>query len=1042
MNNKGALLIGIFFLLIPFVNSQGSDDAFGGDITNIDFGVDLGLTRSWFTIGGNYDLVSSMVGSSCDMRDVSGWIVYTNSSTMPSTLGPGNIAQLDAFVNAGMDSANNTFTEVSNFTYRGVTYNNIPTAYGVNASSGIYVKEGYLNDVNGNVVFLIQVESNATGYGNYSFRYQSIVPLRNQTMIPWEVFSQIRVQCTPESICSAASGGGGSQGEPPTEETITEAAPEDACIVLQEGQSITDGIIVSVEELIVELERKEFKKEFVYVANQKEAAESVRLKGSGKLDDLFMFDSGSTTVPPNSIKKLDFMVLGTRPEGVYKDELIVGANEAVRKIPITIKIYSDETDRELKLDIKVLDDELTTGDTLKYQIIMKRAHAGEGDINRVNVQSGVSKVDSGNSSNSGFGFGHLTGNSISDVVAKNSEIFSSMILPEESLEFAGSTVVVKTVEMPINLELGKYVLNVYADYGQDLVPASATFEIEKKEPFFGWLMGWPLMFMLIAGVMLFKGYQFYSNYAMSKKRYKFKVAKKLLPVKAKDTIFMGNIPNSTQGAYHEIRNMTTHTLICGTTGSGKTITAQAIAEEVLMKDIPVLVFDPTKQWSGFLRKCEDKRMTSKYSKFGLKKGAARAFEGNVYSVKDPMELFDIDQFFKPGEINVLCIDKLKDEDIDLFVANTVTQFFKNNLQENPTLRLLVVYDEVHRLLPGFSGHADIGAGFLQLERACREFRKWGIGLMLISQLSTDFIGATKANINTQVQMRTTDETDLKMLEKKFSGDIVKSLFKADVGNGVMNNPAYNEGKPFFVTFRPILHNTQSLPDDVLNKYQDSNEIVRDLSFKIKALKEKEHEVFDLEMELNLALKQIRKAKFEVAKIYLDELVPKVEKEFKKAGLKDTRRVIDKSVIEAEVAKAKKEREEYTKNLSNKIDAFKVKATAIKKSLEVMQDDGKDVKQANMALSKLLSKVALQKSHPTEKGLAELVDGLSDITEGLDDLSESVPETPSAEEAPTEEPAEESKGEAKEEAPVTEEKEEKKEEPAEEAKVEKKKTKKK
>jgi hypothetical protein len=40
---------------------------------------------------------------------------------------------------------------------------------------------------------------------------------------------------------------------------------------------------------------------------------------------------------------------------------------------------------------------------------------------------------------------------------------------------------------------------------------------------------------------------------------------------------------------------------------GKSISAQVIIEEALLQGITVLVFDPTAQWSGMLRKCDDKK---------------------------------------------------------------------------------------------------------------------------------------------------------------------------------------------------------------------------------------------------------------------------------------------------------------------------------------------------------------------------------------------------------------------------------------------------
>ena len=69
-----------------------------------------------------------------------------------------------------------------------------------------------------------------------------------------------------------------------------------------------------------------------------------------------------------------------------------------------------------------------------------------------------------------------------------------------------------------------------------------------------------------------------------------------------------------------------------------------------------------------------------------------------------------------------------------------------NFSETPEIKLLLVYDEIHRLLPKFGGS---GEGFLQIERGCREFRKWGVGILMISQVLADFVGQIKANINTE-----------------------------------------------------------------------------------------------------------------------------------------------------------------------------------------------------------------------------------------------------------------------------------------------------
>ena len=190
-------------------------------------------------------------------------------------------------------------------------------------------------------------------------------------------------------------------------------------------------------------------------------------------------------------------------------------------------------------------------------------------------------------------------------------------------------------------------------------------------------------------------------------------------------------------AYLDPHRLTTHAIVAGATGGGKSISAQVIIEEALKQDIAVLVFDPTAQWSGMLRKNEDKKMFAYYPPFGMKPTDARGFPGNIRAVKDPRQIIEVEKYFQPGHIQIFTLNKLQPKDMDIFVANVIRGIFESDPKEYPTLRTLLVFDEVHRLLPKFGGS---GEGFVQIERACREFRKWGYGVMLVSQVLSDFYG--------------------------------------------------------------------------------------------------------------------------------------------------------------------------------------------------------------------------------------------------------------------------------------------------------------
>ncbi|MEK7498742.1 MAG: helicase HerA-like domain-containing protein, partial [Patescibacteria group bacterium] len=386
----------------------------------------------------------------------------------------------------------------------------------------------------------------------------------------------------------------------------------------------------------------------------------------------------------------------------------------------------------------------------------------------------------------------------------------------------------------------------------------------------------------------------------------------LLPKVGDRSIKLGKIAETNVPAYYNVDDLTTHAIVAGATGGGKSISAQVVVEGALEKGIAVIIFDPTAQWSGMLRKCDDKKMLSFYPKFGLKPSDAKAYSGNVRQIHNEREFVDVRKFMNPGQIQIFTMSKLTPQQIDVFVAGVISGIFKTGPEEHPGLRLLLVFDEVHRLLPKFGGS---GKGFLQIERACREFRKWGFGVMLVSQVLSDFVGEIKANINTEVQMRTRDESDLNRLKTKYGEEFLQSLIKASVGVGMFVNPKYNKGKPYFINFRPILHNTRRLTDAVLDQYNKYGEAIEDLEYQIEQLEQEKIDTFDLKMELKLVKDKLMTGNFTVVDIYLEGLKPRIEKQWESIGKKPKKREIElmkTEDIEASIKEAQKGHNEFEK----------------------------------------------------------------------------------------------------------------------------------
>ena len=485
----------------------------------------------------------------------------------------------------------------------------------------------------------------------------------------------------------------------------------------------------------------------------------------------------------------------------------------------------------------------------------------------------------------------------------------------EVIELENSRTMIKNFNMPDFIRPGRYVINVKANYLGLESSASRTFKV--VEPLWDYLILGivPVRWAVFVGVFLLAGiggYLYYRKKKAGQKRYVVKLDLDTLPKAGPRTIMLGYIAETTTKTYFELESFTTHTLIAGSTGGGKTVSAEVIVEEALEKGVSVIVFDPTAQWSGFLRKNTDKRFLALYPKFGMKKTDARGYNGNVRQIMNAREMIDIKKYMKPGEISVFTINKLDPEGADILAANTIREVFHANLPESPELKLLVIFDEVHRLLPKYGGS---GQGFIQIERAAREFRKWGVGLVLISQVLKDFIGETKANINTEIQMRTRDQGDLDRIKTKYGGYMLQSLLKAATGTGMIENASYNKGNPYFVILRPLKHMHARLSDDELDKYNKYNDILDDLDYQIEMLEKENIDVFDLKLEHKMAADKVKTGSFNMVDIYLEGLGPRIKTQWEKLG-KEPPKKQSKMVSESELMEEFKKAQEARKSFDD------------------------------------------------------------------------------------------------------------------------------
>jgi hypothetical protein len=372
------------------------------------------------------------------------------------------------------------------------------------------------------------------------------------------------------------------------------------------------------------------------------------------------------------------------------------------------------------------------------------------------------------------------------------------------------------------------------------------------------------------------GMRWYSAYRASKvakARYIAPLDFKALPQAGPESLLVGKVAETDVKAYIPIPQLLMHSIAAGGTGSGKTVSAMVTAEELLKRKVPIIVFDPTAQWTGFMKPNTLKPMLRLYSKFGLKPSDATRFKTNVILVEDADMKIDIKKYMKPGEITVFVMNRLSAAENDKLVRRSIQAIFDMRPPESKEIKLLVVYDEVHRLLPKYGGKK----GYIAIERAAREFRKWGIGIFMISQVLLDFKGAIRANIANEIQLRTKYEGDIGRVKSKYGTDYASKVTRLTIGTGLFQNPEYNHGRPWFVNFRPLLHSPFALTDKELDTYVKLDKKVKAIEAQIEKLKARNVDTYDIEIELNIAKDKVRTAAFKMAETYLDSLEKRIER---------------------------------------------------------------------------------------------------------------------------------------------------------------------
>ncbi|WEL19326.1 helicase HerA domain-containing protein [Candidatus Nanohalococcus occultus] len=421
---------------------------------------------------------------------------------------------------------------------------------------------------------------------------------------------------------------------------------------------------------------------------------------------------------------------------------------------------------------------------------------------------------------------------------------------------------------PDNLTVGEYYVQGSITNGNRTVTSTDTLTV--VNPF--WTPTRIRAGILLIAVSAIIGggvytFRWYHQRRKDEARYVFPVDYSKLPER-EDLFEVGKVAETEKTAYINPKDLTTHAIVAGSTGSGKSVTANVIAEEALENDIPVVVFDPTAQWTGFVKELKDDNLLEHYDRFDMDSSSdPHPYRGVIKEIDSENPDIDFEELKNEGEITVFTLNQLTTEEFDQAVRTIIDQIFEKEWEESPTLEMFIVFDEVHRLLEDYGGQG----GYHALEKGAREFRKWGIGLMMCSQVTADFKQAVSGNIMTEIQMQTKSMEDIERVEKKYGEQFSKRISSEDVGTGMIQNSNYNDGEPWFVDFRPTYHNPHKIPDTELKKYHKLSKELDEVKDALSKLEDEGGNIKDKQLELNLAENKLKEGRFKMATMYINSL---------------------------------------------------------------------------------------------------------------------------------------------------------------------------
>ncbi|PIN92886.1 hypothetical protein COU54_05180 [Candidatus Pacearchaeota archaeon CG10_big_fil_rev_8_21_14_0_10_31_24] len=529
------------------------------------------------------------------------------------------------------------------------------------------------------------------------------------------------------------------------------------------------------------LEKGETISQSFVLKNNDNADGEVTIKVDDSISEFIYFED-PVSLKSYGSKTVDFLVNGVR-SGRYEGNLYFISGDYNKTVPVYVMI-KDDSQEALSLVVTIDGEKGKPGENLGFRL----GAFNIGQLSRYNVILSYEIID---------------------------DQGKSVFQQGESVVIETALSLNRELLLPLKMESGEYELVVTASANEAFVTARDSFRVGNQLPLFlmtikSYFRLFIVVFVITFVSLLGAYYLIFVRRILLKKKLAEKQKNSVYPFPDFDSLpqsgyaSIGLVADTDEKTYLDYTQLNRHTLIAGGTGSGKTIAGMAIVEELLKKGLSVIVLDPIGQWTGFAKKNQDKVMLKKFKKFNMKN--PHSYDPRVIEITDKTMGLDVVHYLGKKGMTILRLDNLTPKKADLFIESVLNQIYRAKLAETGSLKSLIVLDEVHRLLPKYGGKG----AYRRLEQAVREFRKWGVGMLMISQVLTDFKGAIRGNIGTEIQMNSRYEGDIKRVRERHGKEISELISKMGIGLGMVESAGYNKGNPYFIEFRPLYHNPLKL----------------------------------------------------------------------------------------------------------------------------------------------------------------------------------------------------------------------------------------